>query len=144
MLLLQEKVQRHAAQYVKGIYTYNASVMQIFNELATVGITWIAYIEQFHLVICCIKSLSRMFISHQNIYLIFAQRHVSIYQLQTRYCHVFRLSEPYCHTNVYKYSLICVMFIKIMELFTLSNCWDYTTALSFKSLLRDHYIALNS
>ena len=28
------------------------------------------------------------------------------YQLQTRYCHVFRLSEPYYHTNVYKYSIV--------------------------------------
>ena len=28
-----EKVQRHAAQYVKGVYTYNASVTQMLNEL---------------------------------------------------------------------------------------------------------------
>ena len=28
-----EKVQRCAAQYVKGIYTYNASVMQMLIEL---------------------------------------------------------------------------------------------------------------
>ena len=33
-----EKVHRHAARYVKGIYTYNASVTQMLNELE-VGIT---------------------------------------------------------------------------------------------------------
>ena len=64
------------------------------------------------------------------------------YQLQTRYCHMFRLSESYCHTDVYKYSFVPCS----------SRLWnslpyqivETTTANSFKSLLRDHYIGLNS
>ena len=30
----------------------------------------------------------------------------SQYQLQTRSCHMFKLSVPYCHTDVYKYSFV--------------------------------------
>ena len=64
------------------------------------------------------------------------------YQLQTRYRDIFRLSEPYCHTDVYKYSFVPFS----------SRLWnslpyqiaETTTANSFKSLLRDHYIGLNS
>ena len=63
------------------------------------------------------------------------------YQLQTKYCHMFRLSEPYCHTDVYKYSFMSCS----------SRLWnslpyqivETTTANSFKSLLRDYYIGLN-
>ena len=43
-----EKVQRRAARYVKGIYTYNASVTQMLNELQWESLE--SRREQFRLV----------------------------------------------------------------------------------------------
>ena len=79
-----------------------------------------------------------MFISHQNIYLIFAQRHVSTnYKLDIVIC-----SDYLSHITI-------LMFTSTPFSSRLWNSLSYqsvgtTTANSFKSLLRDHYIGLNS
>ena len=46
--ITMEKVQSHAAQYVKGIYIYNASVTQMLSELQWESLE--SCREQFRLV----------------------------------------------------------------------------------------------
>ena len=69
-----EKVQRHAARYVKGIYTYDASVTQMLNELQWESLK--SHREQSRLIMLY-NILKQNFISHWNTYLNFTQRHRS-------------------------------------------------------------------
>ena len=79
-----EKVQRSAARYVKGIYTYDSSVTQMLNEL------------QWESLESC-RDQSRIIMLYnilkQNIYLpseYIPEFHLQIsqYQIQTRSCHM--------------------------------------------------------
>ena len=88
---------------MKGIYTctYNASVTQMLNELQWESLE--SHREQSCLIMLYNNILK------QNIY--FPSEYIpefhtetSQYQLQTRFCHMFKLSEPYYHTDAYKYS----------------------------------------
>ena len=133
-----EKVQRRAAQYVKGIYSYHASVTQMVNELKWESLE--SRREQL--------SLTMLYnILKQNVYLppeYIPEFHLqtSQYQLQTRSCHMFRLIEPFCNTDTYKYSFIP----------STSRQWNVLPRYIFeaentdvfKSLLRNYYFAINS
>ena len=91
-----ENVQRCVAQYVKVVYTYDASVTQMLNELK-----WLS-----------LESQRNELCYTQTTYLLpeyipeFYQQ-ISQYQLQTRLCHMFRLTGSFCNTDTYnKYSFI--------------------------------------
>ena len=128
-----EEVQRSAARYVKGIYSYDASVTQMHNELQ-----WES-IESLRDQSCLIMLYN---ILKQNIYLPSKYIHefhsqISQYQLQTRFCHMLRLAETFCNTDIYKYSFVP----------SSSRLWnslsrhmiESTSNESFKSILRDYY-----
>ena len=127
-----EKVQRSAARYVKGIYTYDASVTQMLNELQ-----WKSLESR--------KDQSRLIMLYnilkQNIYLpseYIPEFHsqISEYQ-QTRSCHMLRLAETFCNTDIYRYSFVP----------SSSRLWnslprhmiESTSTESFKSVLQDYY-----
>ena len=133
-----EKVQRRAARYVKGIYSYHASVTQMVNELKWESLE--SRREQL--------SLTMLYnILKQNVYLppeYIPEFHLqtSQYQLQTRSYHIFRLIEPFCNTDTYKYSFIP----------STSRQWNVLPRYIFeaentdifKSLLCNYYFAINS
>ena len=76
-----EKVQRSAAQYVKGIYSYDASVMQMLNELH-----WESRRDQSRLIM--LYNILKQNIYLPSEYIPEFHSQISQYQLQTRSCHI--------------------------------------------------------
>ena len=130
-----EKIQRRGARYVKGIYTYDASVTQMVNELQWESLE--SRREQL--------SLTMLYnILKQNTYLppeYIPQFHLQT-SLQTRSCHPFRLTEVFCNTDIYKYSFIPLTSGQ----WNLLPCYilESDTVNTFKLTLRNHYFAINS
>ena len=133
-----EKVQRRAARYVKGIYTYDASVTQILHELQWESLESRRDQSRLIMLYNILKQVTYMPSDHIPEF----HSQISQYHLQTRSCHVFRLAETFCNTNAYKYSFMP----------SSSRLWnslprsiiESTTTTSFKSLLRDYYYRFNS
>ena len=123
---------------MKGIYTYNASVTEMLKELQWESVE--SCREQSCLIV--LYNILKQNIYFPSEYIPEFHTETSQYQLQTRSYHMFKLSVPYCHTDVYKYSFVPCS----------SRLWnslpnqivEATSASSFKLLLHDHYIRLNS
>ena len=125
---------------MKEIYTYNASVTEMLKELQC-GESLESCREQSCLIMLY-NNILKQNICFPSEYIPEFHTETSQYQLQTRSYHMFKLSVPYCHADVYKYSVVPCS----------SRLWnslpnqivEATSASSFKSLLHDHYIRLNS
>ena len=119
-----EKVQRSAARYVKGIYTYMMPVLR--RESLR---------DQSHLIM--LYNILKQNIYLPSEYIPEFHSQISQYQLQTRSCHMLQLAETFCNTDIYKYSFVP----------SSSRLWntlphhmiDSTSTESFKSVLRDYY-----
>ena len=118
--MLNSKVQRWAARYVKNVYAYYVSVT--INELKWESLESLRR-EQLSLTIL-------YNVLKQNIYLPpecipkFYQR-ASQYQLQTRSYDTFRLVEPFCDTDTSStlYSFTINISVRDMELVASLHPW---------------------
>ena len=124
---------------MKAIYTYNASVTEMLKELQR-ELLESRREQSLLIVLYSILKQNIYFPSEYNI----PEFHTETlqYQLQTRSYHMFKLSVPYCHTDVYKYSFVLCSSRLCNSL--PNQIVEAASASSFKSLLHDHYIRLNS
>ena len=99
--ITSERVQRHTARYVKGVYIYDASVTQMLNKLRWESLE--SRREQFSIILYNILN-QNVCLPPEHIPEFYLQ--TSQYQLQTRSHHAFRLLESFCNTDTYKYSFI--------------------------------------
>ena len=123
---------------MKGIYTYNASVTEMLKELQRELLE--SRREQSLLIV--LYSILKKNIYFPSEYIPEFHTETSQYQLQTISYHMFKLSVPYCHTDVYKYSFVLCSSRLCNSL--PNQIVEAASASSFKSLLHDHYIRLNS
>ena len=128
-----EKVQRSAARYVKGIYKYDASVMQMLNELQWESLE--SRRDQSRLIM--LYNILKQNIYLPSEYIPEFHSQISQYQLQTRSCHMLRLAETFCNTDIYRYSFVP----SSSRLWNSLPCHliESTSTKSFKSVLRDYY-----